>query len=172
MREKFIEGTNNQYSIREDGVVFSLSEYNGRIKGTPMRIIKNRKSKTIAYKLMYKEYSLSKLMIENFGWKKCATLECDNKIFKIREINCPDCVKKMRRVNRLKSDIKHSEKRKKYNKSVLEKNSKLLTREYIAGILKVSKKDLSEDLYKIQKELLAFKRRVAEENKIHINKLK
>jgi len=172
MVEKFVKGTNEKYSIREDGVVFSLSEYNGRIKGTPMRLIKNRKSKTIAYKLMGKEYSLSKLMIENFGWKKCVIVECENKVFKITDIKCPDCVNKMRRVNRLKSDIKHSEKRKKYNRSVLERNSKLLTRKYIAHILKVSTKDLSEDLYKIQKELLVFKRRVAEENKIHINKLK
>jgi hypothetical protein len=171
MKEKFIKGTNEKYSIREDGVVFSLSEYNGRKKAI-MSPIKNRESKTIAYMLMKKEFSLSKLLIDNFGWKKCSVPDCENKVIQIRQIKCNDCLKKARRVSRVKYVKDHPEEISAYSKFISKKNTELLTKKYIAQLLKIPEQLLTEEIYNDHKKLLLFKREVVKEKKIHINKLK
>lgn len=193
LQTKFIEGTNEQYSIREDGVV--ISHY--RLRHTPLNdmyfmIFKNKELKllkdtrvNITIKNVRKSVSVKKLLFEYFKYSVCK--ECDTKVEKYLKKNiCKTCIRLKR--NKYTKEKNYAdpeifkEKRKIWRnnnvegyRSMAEKASEKakinLTRSYIAHTLNLSVKDLPDDLYCHHRKLILFKRQIAEEQKINIEKL-
>jgi hypothetical protein len=89
MEIKFIEGTNQQYSIREDGVVFRNYRHNYNINTKKIDIIKHLCYIVKPYKVSEKcntvsinkksSISVNVLLKNNFGFTLCS--KCDCKIY-------------------------------------------------------------------------------------------
>ena len=143
METKFIEGTNEQYSIREDGAVIShylrtrgVNSYRDKILPVHIHntgnIYINGKKKTVSFPYLLYKY---------FGYKFC--VKCNNKIYNILNYVCDDCNKK---------------REKKYS-DIITKN---ITKRYVARQLKISVSLLTDELYQNYKATLLVKRKIAE----------
>ena len=165
LQTKFIEGTNQQYSIREDG--FIISHKSNKI----LKSNKNGKvSVTLGARKHQKTFTITKLLKEYFNGVRC--WHCDNLVTKIYAKVCNDCHIKDREKNsskvyRLDNPEKYKEYDKKWNKKVIEE----LPKHYIANLLKLKVEDLSDEIYKHHRNLLLYKRDICKENNIPIQKL-
>jgi hypothetical protein len=152
METKFIEGTNQQYSIREDGVVISHHRNNGR--GGISYKNKEMVSKTNKYVVHLRinnkniSYSIRKLLIKYHNNVKCKL--CNNIITNYKEFICRECDKAQHR-----KDSK--------------KNTARLTPSYIASLLRIKVKDLSEELYLHHKNQILLRRQLCKNHNISIN---
>jgi hypothetical protein len=176
METKFIEGTNEQYSIREDGVVIRHYKFlqNKKIvyEESFPKGIRDLRNTTVQFNICKKQYSRNKLLIEYFGKKPCANPKCCNAVTKLLYSYCEGCQlendkrtrKKYRKSNSKKLIIKRKEQ--------YVKDQALLPKHSIAGLLKIPVNELPDELYKDYRNLILFKRKVAKENNININSLK
>jgi hypothetical protein len=176
MIEKFIEGTDDQYSIREDGVVIKHYKILRNQKRVYERSIlqgsKDPRGTTFQFVLNGKRYGNNKLLIDYYGFKPCKNSECSNPVTQLFYLYCNDCknlqhqkvIKRCRTKNPEKTIInrkKHYEK----SKSTMPKHS-------IAGLLRISVNDLSDELYEHHRNLILLKRKIAKEHNLNISSLK
>jgi len=143
METKFIEGTNEQYSIREDGVVIShylrtrgINSYRDKILPKHIHntgsIYINGKKKTVSFPYLLHEY---------FGYKFC--IKCNNKVYTISNYICDDCNKK---------------REKKYSDAMMVN----ITKRYVSRQLKLPMSLITDELYTNYKATLLVKRKLAE----------
>ena len=200
LQTKFIEGTDEQYSIREDGVVFRhYIFYHNHSTNKIHKVFKELQLK----KTIYPTYSIrigtkvhiiskAKTLLKHFGFKYCK--KCNQKIH-INE-NCNDLLCKECKIESVKKHYKQSNERQKnmskelqrtywlnYKKNNPEnykitckksadKKTETITKGYVANILEISLTELSDSLYEEKKKLLLFKREIAKKHNISINSLK
>lgn len=147
MKTKFIENTNGQYSIREDGVVirnyltshskivFTSREVKPLNNKVNLNTISGRKAFTIT------------LLLKKYYGVKCKY--CENKVVRKYKRLCDTCI----------STIDS-----RYHKKSCDK----LTKDYIAKTLHISVVDLDETLYNHHKDLILFKRELSKKHNISI----
>jgi hypothetical protein len=194
MKTKFIEDTNEQYSIREDGAVIShyrlrYSPLQGKyfmiFENKELKLSKKDKNVNINTKNGKKTVSPKKLLFEYFKYSICK--KCNSKVEQdLLKSVCKNCIRlNKNKYNRERAalnpeKIKEQRKRWKDNnieayRSMSKKASKKaminVTRNYIAQTLNIFVKDLSDDLYSHHRKLILLKRQIAEDQKINIEKL-
>ena len=176
METKFIEGTNEQYSIREDGVVIRHYKFlrNKQIvyEESFPKGIKDVRCTTVQFIICKKQYSKSKLLIEYFGKKPCANPNCSNHITKLLYSYCDECQFENDKQTRKRYRKNNSKKIKLKRKKLYIKEKILLPKYSVAALLKIPVSDLHDQLYEDYRNLLLFKRKVAKEHNISINSLK
>jgi hypothetical protein len=154
MQTKFIEGTNEQYSIREDGAVLSYAH--GKI-----RIIKSFKGMVYIYIENVKiTRGTNSLLYEYFGFKYCTICNC--KMYNTTKVKCKNCRVNVANYPKTKDQIKL-------------RNIKVvgeITKSYVSNLLRIKVGELDDKTYNDHKNLLEFKRKVSKEHKISIKKLK
>lgn len=165
LESKFIEGTNNQYSIRNDGVVFSHYRYH--FTG----IVKHKAP--IEKKLLYhkdapyinlccnhkiKHTTIRSLLKSAFGIVKCK--DCNNTIKE--GIKCKDCKNKTRATVVARWAKNNPDTLKKARKISRELNVNTISKAYVAGFLNIPVKDLLEipGLYEAAKTRILIKRKI------------
>jgi hypothetical protein len=195
LQTKFIKGTDEQYSIREDGVVIShyricfSSLYNKSYKIVKDKMMKTTADHRVGVCIEGKKTSVStiQLLIEYFNFHYCK--KCNSKIykyFKIPKRVCDSCITEKRyakiKERHLADPEKYKQIKRKYREANPEKYAEYarrtgekmkdnLNRCYIASCLNISVKELTEELYEHHKKLIMFKRQVAQEHNINIEKL-
>jgi hypothetical protein len=158
MKTKFIENTNQQYSIREDGVItrhyhnskWKTIVYKNKVLNKAKTYCfnkHNRKGNTFTYRsLMFKYFTIT-----------CETLNCNTLLMSVKHHYCNECAQK--RLNIIN---------KKYN----DRLTKTLTKEYIANQLNIKTKEISNFLYQHHRNTILFKRKLAKKHNISINSIK
>lgn len=174
LQTKFIEGTDKQYSIREDGAVISHYRFLRNLKKEYRTLLlkgnKDPKCATIQYIIKGKQYTKSALLITHFGFKKCKT--CKAAVQNILYSYCKDCIK-----------IRDKESFKKYKKNnpikVKEqaerghlKDRDTVTKGYIANLLALPVSFITDELYNHHRNLVFYKREIAKKHNIHMSSLK
>lgn len=170
MKLHFIKETDRQYSIREDGQVirhYKLTWAGNitQVKDVLMTLYgtKNAKYVTRVVDGINKSMSINTLLFEYFGFKYCKT--CGNKMYNKVNIHCDECHKEKVR--------KYNQKTSKKKQAWAKKNGiEVISRNYVAPLLGLKMEDLTDDIYHKYKELLIFKRQVAQTHNISINSLK
>jgi Zn finger protein HypA/HybF involved in hydrogenase expression len=163
MQTKFIEGTNEQYSIREDGVVikhFKKQRISNTltIKVQTNNIVKLTKTNCINIHFNGKPKSFTPNKLLKMYFNYCFCQQCNNKFIPdISPVKCNNCRKENKRVSANNYSYK---------------SAKELTPTYIASALKISINELTSELYEHHKSLIELKRKIAKENNITIYKLK
>ncbi|QCW20748.1 hypothetical protein [Flavobacterium phage FPSV-S29] len=149
MKSHFIKDTNEQYSIREDGVV--INNKTGRILS-----INNNKcngyinNKTFSFYIPY-------LLKEYFNTITCNNKYCKNIVSDKSKQKCITCLKETKNACYLKIRTKA---RNNINKS------------YIANsILNISVDNISDELYEEYKQIIKIKRLISKKFNINIQQL-
>ena len=158
MKSKFIEGTNEQYSIRDDGVVtrhykhtrgkLIIKNFNLKVDSNGIIVYYNHNEKN--------RIALQYLLFDYFGFRFCK--KCNNKFSKKRENKLYNSCLKPNNYAITPEKIK-------------EKNAKVIkniTRSYVASMLKVKVTELSDELYELYKAQLLVKRKLAEKMQVSI----
>jgi hypothetical protein len=189
LQTKFIEGTNEQYSIREDGVVFS-NYRNKKTKNKEYILYKIIQMRTYNNCLKLAPYKISNstkiLVFKHFGY--CICKQCNKKLdyMPFKHV-CKECIESHNKAITKKYYNNNKEKYKNYaieyiknnpekykNKTL--KNSqkaiKTITKYYVSKILSLSTKDISDELYNEYRNLLLYKRQIAEKHKISMQSIK
>tara|TARA_R110002096_G_scaffold26173_4_gene81092 strand:- start:9148 stop:9660 length:513 start_codon:yes stop_codon:yes gene_type:complete len=170
MKSKFIKGTKEKYSIREDGSVVLTKVINTQKR-------KDRKAAGEYYELYIdgkkKKFYKNKLLADYYGFKYCTQCNCKFTIeTTINAYKCQTC---------LKSNVNSSiENWKKNNASAVQKIRRNretrgrvnIDRRYVCKILNLHNENLSEELYTHFKKTLLFKRTVAKQHGITINQIR
>jgi hypothetical protein len=189
LQTKFIEGTNEQYSIREDGAVFS--NYAKRIIRNKEYILyktiqlKPTKSNCIKIDNYKVGNSISNLIFKHFGY--CICKQCNKKLeYNSVQHMCKECAKNNIILSRKKFYNNNKEKYKNYNiqykKANPEKHkeirleatrkvARIITKSYVSKLLPLSIKDITDEIYHLHRNTLLFKRQIAKEHNINIKKL-
>jgi hypothetical protein len=200
LQTKFIEGTNERYAIREDGVIFSYyRDKVARGKGWQQNIElekqRYRKYETIimtpckfnAVRIGPKKTckSVKILFFNAFGYIICK--KCNKKInYMARSGNCNECklssIKESEK-KYLKNNIKikrqaaknyrlnNPDKCKQITKTSNDRQIKTITRTYVSLCLGMSVKDLTDELYHLHRNTLLFKRQITKDNNIIMQSL-
>lgn len=195
LQTKFIEGTNQQYSIREDGALVRHFK-KIRVKGggfqaihedvvVPYTKAPNRNCLIAVVNSNGKLWSFAKnsLLAKYFGYILCP--QCTQKIETTKHVRlCSSCVKKnanetngrWRKRNPLKykecvskSYHKHKKKYAPKHLAKLEQQRAVVSRNYAASKLMISISDLTDDIYESFKKTLLLKREVSKEFNIPVN---
>jgi DNA-directed RNA polymerase subunit M/transcription elongation factor TFIIS len=178
METKLIEGTNEQYSIREDGVVF-IHYRRKRISNTrkdeikcndTLSVLSGNLVDIVINNKVYRK-SINTLLFETFNFKYCN--KCNNKFIpNVSPIKCDKC----RRTNRLAAAIKYSKEWCKNNpekvKALTKKRSYEIHKSYVAGILNLKCNELPDDLYNLYKIQILIKRKLSKKTGISIHTFK
>lgn len=160
METKFIEGTNEQYSIREDGAVIRhwFIHSSGSISNKE-KILKgylDKKTNTVKVSINNKEYLLKTLMSNHFNIKNPYDVDVPLIYRDSNPLNCSLnnlCYRKPK----LKTALEYYHNSNgKYNDRMVTK----LSRSYIASRVGIKTKDLSEDYYVFYKQLIILKRKL------------
>jgi hypothetical protein len=161
METKFIEGTNQQYSIREDGVIIKHYNNTRGIKSYKDKILCIHNGLSTIYILKKKTtVSISYLLFDYFGFKYCN--KCNCKFTRERnDFTCKNCL----------IDIGNYPKSKLQIKVRNLKRTEKITKSYISSLVKIKVAELDDKIYSHHKSLLKFKRKVSEEHKVSIKKL-
>jgi hypothetical protein len=156
LETKFIEGTNNQYSIRNDGVVIS-NRFNKELS-----FANSWKSITIYINKKRTVFSSNKLLEEYFGYHLCNS--CNNRIYNDkRRVKCSDCHclgKKRRNEARIKWRAENPILFKAQAKRKNDHDRSIISKGYISTILKIQIQDLDEDFYQAAKTRLILSRKL------------
>lgn len=166
LQSKFIEGTNNQYSIRNDGVIISHKT------NKELRPNKNGKvTLSMGAKKLQKTCTITKLLKEYFEGVKCH--HCNSLVTKIYSKVCNSCYEGQRKKN------SSTELRKRYPEKTKIKDSiqgrkrvENIPKDYIAGILNIPSSLLTDELYEQHKATLSVKRLLAQRLNCSIQKLR
>jgi hypothetical protein len=200
LQTKFIEGTNKQYSIREDGVVTRHYKKNrgGSITFGDIIIKCQKNGYEIYFNSIPKLITKSNLLHQTFGHILCR--DCNQKMIQYRVVKenivsqkCSLCLKPRSKQSkeskqqwrdnnpekvldiRKRSYLKHKENYKeKYaskRKQLKQKEVKEISKSYVATKLKISVEDLSDELYKHHKNLILFKRYISITHNVNISSL-
>lgn len=192
MRQVFIKGTNEQYSIREDGVVirhyrFVSNQYNHVKKYYKDRICKPYFIlNTLHVKIGNNPKSVARLMLYHFTeykkeYKKTTPIiyiDSDRTNCKLSNLLLFD-TEKGKKISRLKHKNSESfrnnlDSRRKSNKIQTKRKILLISKSYVA--LKLFKfehvKDLSDELYEFHKASLKLKRLIKYKSKVKANENK
>ena len=149
MKTKFIEGTNKQYSIREDGVVTRHYYYHPVHKTL---IIKN-KIMTVGKRNRCYITINEKSVVFN-------VIKKAKYYFPPKEKICIKC-KQIKKVSEFRIEYGYSRNVCKKCKTLLYAGSLSMNKSYISGLLNISINELSDDLYNYTKSLLKVKRELA-----------
>lgn len=173
MREKFIDGTDNQYSIREDGVV--IKHYNLFKNGKKVYVesfnkgwsVKSNRAKRV-FRIKGIRYSLSKLLFIYYNHLPYTCKTCDKKLNNINDFYCDHCKMVSKNNSNVKSLNKNFEKQKLKRKH----DTDSISRSYVAIVLRISINELSDDVYEHFKNTLLFKRKISREHNISISSVR
>lgn len=170
MKTKFIEGTNEQYSIREDGIVIKhyYLTYNQYLK-TPKILNKisypaiSKITNVVSITLSnnkHKSFAINTLLKNYFGFYYCK--KCNTKVFnkQFRYSVCKKCKNKKYKKNRIKN-----------KEHIINRDRKKISnidRSYAAVALRINILDLTEELYELYKSQLLVKRKLAEKTGLSI----
>lgn len=165
LESKFIEGTNNQYSIRNDGVIIRHhSLFKGKVVNVKDVFFKHKNNllekTTIIINGKPLTTSIRSILKKTFGYTYC--LLCNEKMFNIHQKHCEECQKKTRNRIRdqwMKDNIKR---RKELNIKHHLLNKEAITKSYVASNLKIPINSISEEDYQEYKILLQTKRLLAQ----------
>ena len=168
METKFIDGTNEQYSIREDGVLIRHYCINARTKEKKYKDVERfgaldkRKTRTsIVFLWRINKKTVCKtqgaLLVEYFGYKLCKILNCSGKVYKKERYHCEDCVKK--NINEV-------------SKNTTKAEIKNISKHYVSVKLNISIHELTDDMYNLYKANLNNKRLLSEKTGLHFNNFK
>lgn len=146
LKSKFIEGTNEQYSIRED---LSVIKHNkNKKKDKILKLDVNNSIRIIVNKKLIR-FNPRTLMQTHFGFNYCK--RCNNKYIRDKQTSlCTNCS------------------RPSYNERYMQQVVSNVEKSYVAGIFKVKTKEFPYDIYNLYRENLLFKRKVAKENNMSI----
>jgi hypothetical protein len=165
LKTKFIEGTNEQYSIREDGVVFK--NYNVDINNNKT-ILKNYivkpiiNSKTLQLRIKNNKIIAIKRLVIN-AFKPICFLE-ENKILNSRRIDHKDNDWLNCNINNLYIPAK------KTKKELRIQARDLITKSYVATALGIKVKELSNEFYEHYRMTISFKRKLVSTYNVSIRK--
>lgn len=176
MREKFIEGTDNQYSIREDGVVISnyANQYSVLTKSVTRKYrvkeLKPNKDGKVNFQIggrngQQKTLTISKLMKEYFSGVKCH--RCDSMITKKYSKVCNNCAVKTLRKAAKEWKLSNSDKIEKYRKNKIDE----LPKHYVASLLGLKSHEITDELYNHHRNLMMMKREICRDHGIVVQKL-
>jgi hypothetical protein len=170
METKFIEGTNEQYSIREDGVVIIHYKFNckGNISYKESFLKKHVKSHCVFLRKNKKNisFSINTLLLKYFNYKLC--LKCSIKMHNKKENYCISCKKETRKIYNAKFRYKYLDRKPIYTKKIKEN----ITKAYVSGLLKISVNNIPDDMYNLFKANLKIKRLLSEKTGIPTNLIK
>jgi hypothetical protein len=153
LETKFIEGTDNQYSIRNDGVIISHYLKTRGINSYRDKILTVHTYNNCSIYIEGKKKTVSPqiLLFQYFGFRRC--IKCNEKHYTIENLICTSCDRE-----RMKQDE--------------EKRQTLLTRSYIAKCLQIPIEIMDEELYQSQKAIIKIKRNIAQKLNCSINSIK
>jgi hypothetical protein len=228
METKFIEGTNEQYSIREDGTVIrnykmmydiNLKKVIPKYKTVIRKLSINKKLNAVILHVtvnkIRKVFYVRQIVATHFnlhnpfvnkgpcvtiGHKDNNPLNCslDNLYYKGRigitlftsveekiknkkKINNlsskklyanASYEKKQRIIKRIKTWSKNNPNKVKINRKIANKNTiEKLQKSYVAAKLKIPVNELFDDLYIHQKKVMSFKRKLAKDHQVPIQKI-
>jgi len=185
LQTKFIEGTNEQYSIREDGAVFK-NHVVKIIEGKEHIIHKKRtQRKVIANHINITKYKISttiKILIFNhFGY--CICKKCNKKVDYLLNGNaCKECIKYGFVINNKtyynKNKEKHTKYVREYQKNnvekckVWQKKAALKSRKNASQFLNIPPKEITDELFNEYSNLVKYKREIAKKYNVHIQSIK
>jgi len=195
METKFIEGTNEQYSIREDGVVIrhykkeknNIVHYNNKFLK-----LQNKNMYELYFDGVCKKISRNTLLKKMFNYVFCN--KCDNRITSSsRQITCNNCKKEKSIINRKSYPEKSKEWNKKnpekvrlYKKKARQNNLEhykqkekeyrkkeveTVTKSYVASKIRVSVNDLTNDIYQEYRNLIFLKRDIVKNHNVKMSSL-
>ena len=198
LETKFIEDTNQQYSIREDGALIRhFKQF--RVKGgsfqtmhenviVPYKKAPNRQCLIAVINSSGKVRSFSKnsLLAKYFSYIFCP--QCTQKIKTTKHIRiCRTCAKenlnknggKWRKLNPEKYKVslsksyhKHRSKNAPRQLAKLQEQRTMISRNYVASKLMILISDLTDEIYENYKKTLLLKREVSKEFNIPVNLIK
>jgi hypothetical protein len=165
LETKFIEGTNNQYSIRNDGVIISHKT------NKELRPNKNGKvSLSMGARRLQKTCTITRLLKEYFEGVKCH--HCDNLVKKPYSKVCDICYKIQRKRNSTPELRKRYPEKTKIKDAINgKKRIENMPKNYVASILGMSSNVLSNELYEQHRATLLVKRLLAQKLNCSIQKL-
>ena len=160
METKFIEGTNEQYSIREDGVVIQHYKYTWKgnitysLKNKYVKVYKNNQVYLVS-KTKRLGVTINTLLKNHFGTYICVSCK---KIYKCKnvEFKCNTCKKKQQRIS---------------NKIAKERHKSLITKSLVANHLRCHVSDITDEIHICHKEKVLLKRQIAKDYKVNIQKI-
>ena len=164
LESKFIEGTNNQYSIRNDGVVIGHYRYDK----WGNKLIKNRVIKSYT---RYKKNSITVVAIFGFPQKQHSVRELMETYFNIEGI--PSKIlgyKDENKENYHLSNLYYVQPKdiREVNKSARDKAISNITKWYVASKLGLPVSSLTNELYELHKALILLKRLIKSKKKCQI----
>ncbi len=188
LERKFIKGTDKRYSIREDGAVFSHYR-NGQEKKSPKSIIYDviqLKIKNGRVSVNNKTKSIKILIFQHFGY--CICIKCDKKMNYINQARiCKEC-RKIAKSKDFKKYYEINKEKRRVVQKIWEKNNvdiikakvkirnkrniEKVSKAYVATFLQLPSKEMSNELYNNYRDLLLFKRQVAKEHNISVQKIR
>jgi hypothetical protein len=189
LQTKFIEGTNEQYSIREDGAVFK-NHVVRIIEGKEHIIYKRTQRKISGSSMNITKYKIStsiKILIFNhFGY--CICKKCNKKVDYLLNANaCKECIKYGFVVNHRTYYNKNKEKHAKYvreyqknniekckiwRKKAIAKSNEKIQRHVASQFLKIPPKDIPDELLNEYRNLVKYKREIAKKYNVHIHSIR
>jgi ribosomal protein S27E len=165
LESKFIEGTNNQYSIRNDGVIFTHYRYHftGIVeyeKPIEKRLLYHKEAPyvNLCSNGKIKHTTVRSLLKSYFGKVKCLT--CNNDITK--GIKCQTCKNKTLVIVNARWRVNNPELIKESRRISRELNVETVSKSYVAGFLNIPVKELLEipGLYEAAKTRILIKRKI------------
>ena len=197
MKSHFIKDTNEQYSIREDGVIVKhfiwrgRKEYNHKIIKDTLIPYKKHPTRNVLYVAIRsngKTFNFFKnaLLAKYFSFIICPS--CNNKVRVSSHIRvCKTCVKENETKTRLNWRKNNKEKilistRKSANKNYPKYKDKIISRAkegrrsiikaYVASKLQIPVAELPDELYVHYRNLLLLKRKIAKKHNLPVHTLK
>ena len=160
LESKFIEGTNKQYSIRNDGVVIShyLSTRSGKVYKEKELSVDINKSVMIYIDKIKRTRSISFLLFDYFGFRLCNTC---NRPFFIKENKVCNSCQRIAQNSLVKQKYKKNPEyfKVKNNRAFLIRKEKI-TKSYVASCLRVPVEGITEEIYKAYKTKLTILRKL------------
>lgn len=170
MKSHFIKGTNQQYSIREDGVVISHKRKIDKIISSTIKKEQVYKAKIVCLYINGKQKNLrvETLLYNHFNLNICR--DCgDSFTNSKRKYLCPCCKKEHNNINVKKWSDKNPSKKKQYTKNGNLKARQNLTDSYIRSVLKLSKEEATQELIELERTNIKLKRLLSSKLNVHIN---
>lgn len=159
MQSHFIKDTKEQYSIREDGVV--IRHYRVRFNANTREYYTEHKEYislgsrivTIVVNGIKKQATISVLLRDHFGF--CFCTSCKDKVESTHSTRtmCDKCKRPRTEITKEWWANNEDKRIGYYNKNI-----KDLSKSYVAQILHIPLKDLSEELYQLKKIVIKTKR--------------
>ena len=163
METRFIPGTNEQYSIREDGMVIIHYKWTKNFKSTYIvnRLLKPRKGRNLSLyiKINGKDTSRSanSLLRDIFGFAICN--RCKNKFTPNKSPEkCDSCKKELACQATKNWTINHPEKHQDRQMNRIINPS----RTYVSHLLGLKTSQLTDELYELHKKTLLLKREICQ----------